>query len=117
MDTSSNLYIIIITTSHVHYMGFDQNLVSSGCFTLKELNHPLMCYNHGIKVLGSVNGLLCVSNVVDDIAVWYPSIRKFGYDCVRDDYKVFRIAQFGGGGRGVLSLRLRQSWRRIGDMP
>ena len=31
----------------------------------------------------------------------------FGYDCVRDDYKVFRIAQFGGGGRGVLSLRLR----------
>jgi len=77
LDTSSNLYIIIRTTSHVHYMGFDQNLVSSGCFTLKELNHPLMCYNHGIKVLGSVNGLLCVSNVVDDIAVWNPTIRKY----------------------------------------
>uniref|UniRef100_A0A6M2F665 F-box associated domain-containing protein n=1 Tax=Populus davidiana TaxID=266767 RepID=A0A6M2F665_9ROSI len=77
MDTSSNLYIIIRTTSHVHYMGFDQNLVSSGCFTLKELNHPLMCYNHGIKVLGSANGLLCVSNVVDGIAVWNPSIRKY----------------------------------------
>ncbi|CAK7345030.1 unnamed protein product [Dovyalis caffra] len=149
MDTSSNLYIILRTTSHVHYMGFDQNLVLNDCVTLKELNHPLMCYNHGIKVLGSVNGLLCISNVVDDIALWNPSIRKhrvvpflpielkryfgtkschvyvfgFGYDCVRDDYKVVRIAQFGGGGMRsfesevkVYSLR-KQSWRRIGDMP
>ncbi|KAJ6747822.1 F-BOX PROTEIN CPR1 [Salix koriyanagi] len=76
VDTSSNLYIILRTTSHVHYMSFDENLVLNDCVTLKELNHPLMCYNHGIKVLGSVNGLLCISNVVDDIAVWNPSIRK-----------------------------------------
>ncbi|KAI9379964.1 hypothetical protein POPTR_016G012601v4 [Populus trichocarpa] len=124
LDTSSNLYIIIRTTSHVHYMGFDQNLVSSGCFTLKELNHPLMCYNHGIKVLGSVNGLLCVSNVVDDIAVWNPTIRKyfgtkscsvyvigFGYDCVSDDYKRSFESEV-----KVYSLK-KQSWGRIGDMP
>ncbi|KAL3587306.1 hypothetical protein D5086_014173 [Populus alba] len=149
MDTSSNLYIILRTTSHVHYMDFEQNLVLNDFVTLKELNHPLMCYNHGIKVLGSVNGLLCISNVVDDIAVWNPSTRKhrvvpflpielkryfgtkscsvyvfgFGYDSVRDDYKLVRIAQFGGGGKRsfesevkVYSLR-KQSWRRIGDMP
>ncbi|KAB5519082.1 hypothetical protein DKX38_023401 [Salix brachista] len=30
----------------------------------------------------------------------------FGYDCVWNDYKVVRIAQFGSGGRGV-SLGLR----------
>jgi hypothetical protein len=79
LDTSSNLYIIIRTTSHVHYMGFDQNLVSSGCFTLKELNHPLTCYDHGIKVLGSVMGcfvflmllmiLLCGTQQLESI-VW-----------------------------------------------
>uniref|UniRef100_A0A2K1YUI9 F-box domain-containing protein n=1 Tax=Populus trichocarpa TaxID=3694 RepID=A0A2K1YUI9_POPTR len=78
----------------------------------QSLNHPLMCYNHGIKVLGSVNGLLCVSNVVDDIAEWNPSIRKY---CV--DSAVWRWGKRSFESEvKVYSLR-KQSWRRIGDMP
>lgn len=41
-----------------------------------ELNHPLMCYSNRIKVLGSCNGILCICNVAEDIALWNPSIRK-----------------------------------------
>ncbi|WCJ28138.1 F-box protein CPR1 [Euphorbia peplus] len=81
-------------------------------------NHLLRC---SIKVLGSCNGLVCICNVVDDMALWNPCTRMhhvlpylsielkryfgtcscrvcvfgFGYDVVSDDYKVVRIAQFG----------------------
>lgn len=79
-----------------------------------------MCYNSRIKVVGCCNGLVCIRNIVDDIAFWNPSTRKhkvlpflhlekrrysgnsvcsiciygFGYDSVHDDYKLVRVAQF-----------------------
>ncbi|XP_057753078.1 F-box protein CPR1-like [Arachis stenosperma] len=84
-----------------------------------ELNHPLMCYSNSIKVLGSCNGLLCLCNVAEDIALWNPNIRKhrllpylpaerrerdttlfaarvygFGYDSFSEDYKLVRISYF-----------------------
>lgn len=115
IETTANLEIIL-KTAHLYCVGFDFE------DTPKELHHPLMCYNHGIKVLGSCNGLLCICNVVDDIALWNPSIKQhrmvpflpielkryfgtcsctvhvfgFGYDPINDDYKVVRIAQFMG---------------------
>ncbi|KAF2306034.1 hypothetical protein GH714_009863 [Hevea brasiliensis] len=140
--TTSNKNVIL-KNSDLYSIGFDQ------LNNFKQLDHPLMCYNHSIRVLGSCNGLLCICNVVDDIALWNPSIRKYtvlpflpielkrylgtctcrvcafglGHDPVNDDYKVVRIAQFGGGNGKffesevkVYSLR-RNSWRRIGDMP
>ncbi|TKY72232.1 F-box protein CPR30 [Spatholobus suberectus] len=84
------------------------------------LNHPLMCYSNKITLLGSVNGLLCISNVADDIAFWNPSLRKhrilpylpvprradpdttlfaarvhgFGFDTFTGDYKLVRISYF-----------------------
>lgn len=142
IETSSNTNIIL-KNSELYFVAFD--LLDN----LWQLDHPLMCYNHSIRVLGSCNGLLCICNVVDDIALWNPSIRKYhvlpflpmelkrypgtcscrvcvfglGYDPINDDYKVVRIAQFGGvNGKSfesevkVYSLR-RNSWRRIGDMP
>ncbi|GMY36709.1 F-box protein CPR1-like [Fagus crenata] len=96
-----------------------------------ELAHPLMCYSNQIRVLGSANGLLCISNVAEDIAFWNPTIKKhkvlpflpvdrpvgdttismcgaraygFGYDSVHDDYKLVRISQFiGFDGEGFVS--------------
>ncbi|WVZ21638.1 hypothetical protein V8G54_008960 [Vigna mungo] len=41
-----------------------------------EITHPLMCYSNNIKVLGSCNSLICISNVADDIALWNPHLRK-----------------------------------------
>ncbi|TKY53953.1 F-box protein CPR30 [Spatholobus suberectus] len=82
-----------------------------------ELTHPLMCYSNSIKVLGSCNGLLCISNIADDIALWNPFLRKhrilpadrfhrpesslfaariygFGYDAPSNDYKLVSITYF-----------------------
>ncbi|KAJ8770445.1 hypothetical protein K2173_017936 [Erythroxylum novogranatense] len=115
LQTSSNLNLIL-KNSTAYSVSFDSLEAP------KELDHPLMCYNHCIKVLGSCNGLLCISNVVNDVALWNPSTRKhlvlpslpfelkryygtctcrvyvygFGYDSIHDDYKVVRIAQFVG---------------------
>ncbi|KAK7387696.1 hypothetical protein VNO78_22486 [Psophocarpus tetragonolobus] len=84
---------------------------------LVELSHPLMCYSNSIKVLGSCNGLLCISNVADDIALWNPFLRKhrilpsdrfqrpqsslfaarvygFGHDGASNDYKLVSITYF-----------------------
>ncbi|XWS18124.1 hypothetical protein CRYUN_Cryun32bG0015000 [Craigia yunnanensis] len=70
-----------------------------------------MSYNHGIKILGSCNGLLCIRNIIEDMAIWNPSTRKhhvlpslgscngyvygFGHDPITDDYKVVKIMQHG----------------------
>ncbi|KAG4945978.1 hypothetical protein AAZX31_15G110000 [Glycine max] len=85
-----------------------------------SLNHPLMCYSNSITLLGSCNGLLCISNVADDIAFWNPSLRQhrilpylpvprrrhpdttlfaarvcgFGFDHKTRDYKLVRISYF-----------------------
>ncbi|BAT77324.1 F-box protein [Vigna angularis] len=82
-----------------------------------EITHPLMCYSNSIKVLGSCNGLICISNVADDIALWNPHLRKhrilpadrfnrpdsslfaarvhgFGHDAASNDYKLVSITYF-----------------------
>ncbi|KAE9594744.1 putative galactose oxidase/kelch, beta-propeller, kelch-type beta propeller [Lupinus albus] len=77
-----------------------------------------MCYSNRIKLLGSCNGLLCISNVAEDIAFWNPSLRKyriipslnhdllphntllaariygFGFDSVSNDYKLVMISYY-----------------------
>ncbi|RDX64035.1 F-box protein CPR30, partial [Mucuna pruriens] len=84
------------------------------------LNHPLMCYSNNITLLGSCNGLLCISNVADDIAFWNPFLRQhrilpylpvprrpdpdtallaarvygFGSNSLARDYKLVRISYF-----------------------
>uniref|UniRef100_A0A2P2PNS7 Uncharacterized protein MANES_S015800 n=1 Tax=Rhizophora mucronata TaxID=61149 RepID=A0A2P2PNS7_RHIMU len=126
IENSTNLYILL-KSSHLYYVSFE-NLDDP-----KELDHPLMCYNHRVKVLGSCNGLLCISNVVDDVALWNPSIRKhvvlpflpleyrryyghcfcrlhvvgFGYDPLHEDYKVVRIAQFVGVDRKIFESEVK----------
>ncbi|KAJ0082160.1 hypothetical protein Patl1_09781 [Pistacia atlantica] len=107
---------LILKHSHLYWVSLD-SLESAS-----EIDHPLMCYNHSVKLLGSCHGLLCISNIVDDMAFWNPSTRKhrvlpfmslelrrytgssvcsvcvfgFGYDITNDDYKLVRVAQFRG---------------------
>lgn len=107
---------LILKHSHLYWVSLDSLDLAS------EIDHPLMCYNHSVKLLGSCNGLLCICNIVDDIAFWNPSTRKhrvlpcvslelrrysgpsvcslclygFGYDKVNEDYKLVRIARFRG---------------------
>lgn len=100
-----------------------------------KLEHPLMSYNHGIKIFGSCDGLLCICNIVEDMAIWNPSTRKyqllpslgscnryvygFGHDPIADDYKVVKIIQPRKALESevkVYSLK-RNRWRKILDIP
>nr|WRO64616.1 MYB transcription factor protein [Rosa persica] len=115
-QTKSNLTLILRKDSDLYCVDFDS------LNDAVELTHPLMCYSNRIRVLGSCNGLLCICNVAEDIALWSPWIKKYrilpslpsdrkrdkgmclcgarvyglGYDAVHDDYKLVRISQFIG---------------------
>lgn len=112
---------------------------------LKEINYPLMCYGDEIKLLGSCNGLLSLSNAADDVIIWNPSLRKhrflpnfnikprknsgiplsvcvygFGFLQKTDDYKLLRLVQYISqpieSDVCVYSMA-SNSWKRIQDMP
>ncbi|KAM7528800.1 hypothetical protein LguiB_032210 [Lonicera macranthoides] len=110
-----------------------------------RLNPPLNLHDQtkmGTRLIGSCNGLLCLTNTEKYIFLWNPSTRTyrrspvsrillgvefvvsgFGYDDVTDDYIVVRIVQFYGrhedSVRPEVSLYSMKSdsWRRIGDFP
>lgn len=113
-ETRSHRCLILGRNSELYYVDLDP--VSDAV----ELPHPLMCYRNQIVVLGSIDGLVCISNVAEDIALWNPSIKRhkilpflpiernselgpslpitrvfgFGYDPINEDYKLVRISQF-----------------------
>ncbi|GLU20565.1 hypothetical protein SLE2022_367560 [Rubroshorea leprosula] len=128
--------VLILNNSDLNFV----DLASFDSFATR-LEHPLMDCQDGIKILGSCNGLLCVSNIIDDIAVWNPSTKEylilpalslgacqvfvygFGYDSVNDDYKVVRIIQSFRVEDKVFELEVKvwsfgeKGWRRIEDLP
>lgn len=105
-----------------------------------------MCYSDQIKLLGSCNGLICLSNAADDIIVWNPTLRKhrflpysnvvprkdrgrplltvcvygFGFEIKSDDYRLLRLVQFISDPCefeiSVYSLRTNK-WRKIEETP
>ncbi|KAG2688546.1 hypothetical protein I3760_09G100800 [Carya illinoinensis] len=113
-ETGSNLTLILRKDSDLYSV--DLHVMHNAV----DLAHPLMCYSNRIQVLGSCNGLLCIANVAEDIALWNPFLRKhkvlpflpvdrnkkygsglpgawvygFGYDSVHEDHKLVRISQF-----------------------
>ncbi|KAK6784298.1 hypothetical protein RDI58_017753 [Solanum bulbocastanum] len=126
LKTNSNNLCLILRK--VDYYGYGKRCFYSLHFdslncrvvTPKELTNPLMSSQFNTNILGSCNGLLLISNTVDEIALWNPSTRKykklpflgiarndevrvnfgFGYDVINDDYKVVRIVQFPGSEKG-----------------
>ncbi|XP_028755028.1 F-box protein CPR1 [Neltuma alba] len=114
LETNRNNLVIFRQNSDLQIVDFDT------LDAAVEVVHPLMCYGNRLKVLGSCNGLLCICNVAEDIALWNPSIRKhkilallpverrpesdtslfaarvygFGYDSFSDDYKLLRISYY-----------------------
>ncbi|XVE87676.1 hypothetical protein DITRI_Ditri19aG0006900 [Diplodiscus trichospermus] len=132
VDSHTN-HTLILKNSELHAA----DLACLGPFA--KLEHPLMSYNHEIKILGSCNGLLFIRNIVEDMAIWNPSTRKhrvlpslgscngyvygFGHDPISDDYKVVKIMHLGRvDGKPletevkVCSLK-RNRWRKIQDIP
>ncbi|KAK4789516.1 hypothetical protein SAY86_016820 [Trapa natans] len=123
-----------------------QDFSAGAAVSLTEINYPLMCYSDEIKLLGSCNGLICLSNVADDVIIWNPSLRKhrflpnfgvkarkrserpllsvcvygFGFVHKSDDYKLLRLVQYisrpSESDVCVYSMS-SNSWRQIHDMP
>ncbi|KAM7528799.1 hypothetical protein LguiB_032209 [Lonicera macranthoides] len=139
IETNINRIIIIKDGDSLYSINLDSldNAV--------RLNPPLNLYKqsaNGITIIGSCNGLLCLTNTDEYIFLWNPTTSKywksalcriplgveyvvfgFGYDDAKDDYKVVRMVQFYGKDKesfrsevSVYSLK-SDSWRRIGDFP
>ncbi|XP_043693184.1 F-box protein CPR1-like [Telopea speciosissima] len=156
LATNSNLCLIFKThliPSLATNSNFSLNFNSSNLRSVEldvceqeaavELDHPLKSLVYEPFVLGSCNGLLCISNYNDeDIFLWNPSTRThkklpiitnpftrfvaygFGYDPITDDYKLVRVQQqFSGHNNYDLHSEVKvyslstNSWRTIGDMP
>lgn len=119
----SHLKRSIDTKTHLSLILRDSYLYSLDLDSLDhavELDHPLKSRDFGTEVLGSCDGLVCLYNGEEDIAIWNPSTRRYrklpveeiefpdyftscqyiiyglGYDPVTVDYKVVRFIQFYG---------------------
>jgi hypothetical protein len=98
---------------------------------IKNLQLPLEVGSiRMVKILGSCNGLLCLTLGDNDVIIWNPCIREykklqelnglgdsygFGYDCDNDDYKLVKVIPRNGSDEisvDVFSLKTN-SWRRI----
>lgn len=116
IETKSHIGLILRKDFRLYYVDLE------ALDAAVELPHPLMCYNNRIRILGFCNGLLCISNVAGDVAMWNPSTKRhrvlpflpsasnreskmqfcgarvygFGYDAVNEDYKLVSISQFIG---------------------
>ncbi|KAM7523286.1 hypothetical protein LguiA_013188 [Lonicera macranthoides] len=139
IETNTNRIIVIKDGDCLYSINLDSldNAV--------RLNPPLNLNKqsvNGTTIIGSCNGLLCLTNTDKYIFLWNPSTRKywkssvcriplgvqyvvfgFGYDDAKDDYKVVRMVQFYGKGEesfrsevSVYSLK-SDSWRKISDFP
>lgn len=139
-ESTANLTLFFRHSSSLYCIDLTSLLRHGG---VAEMNYPLMCYSDQIRVLGSCNGLLCISNAADDVVVWNPATRKhkflpysavevrrssvfsvcvygFGYDERRDDYVLLRLVQLVTepieSEVSIYSLK-DNAWRRLKDMP
>uniref|UniRef100_M1D3E7 F-box n=1 Tax=Solanum tuberosum TaxID=4113 RepID=M1D3E7_SOLTU len=85
------------------------SLLSDHVTTTIDLDYPPKESHQSTKIVGSVNGLICVAIEKKDLFLWNPSIRKlkklpdsetsyvfsydFEYDELHDDYKVVGITR------------------------
>ncbi|XP_042514023.1 F-box protein CPR1-like [Macadamia integrifolia] len=116
LASNSNLSLIF-SGSHLSSVEFD--VCEQQEVDQVELDHPLKSPRYRIEVLGSCNGLLCISrSYVGNVILWNPSTRRhqklpiipgenrmqsctprelaygFGYNTTTEDYKVVRIRQW-----------------------
>ncbi|XP_016490847.1 F-box/kelch-repeat protein At3g23880-like [Nicotiana tabacum] len=104
------------------------------------LYYPMKIPKRSFRIVGSVNGLICLADSSKDLVLWNPSIRKykklpnfktnfwdvswfvygFGYDEFRDDYKVVGCFYYDYSSFdvevGIYSLK-SDSWKSICSLP
>ncbi|KAM7528793.1 hypothetical protein LguiB_032203 [Lonicera macranthoides] len=139
IETNTNRIIVIKDDDCLYSVNLDS--LDNAVRLNPPLNLNKQCV-YGTTIIGSCNGLLCLTNTEKYIFLWNPTTSKywksavcriplgvenvvfgFGYDDAKDDYKVVRLVQFFGKDKesfrsevSVYSLK-SDSWRRIGDFP
>ncbi|KAA8516860.1 hypothetical protein F0562_017322 [Nyssa sinensis] len=115
IETKNNLSIVLGDVNGLYTINFEW------LDEAVKLDSPIEFKDCEIEVSGSCNGLLCLSNIEQDIVLWNPSTRKckklpvapiefprgfsildtcpfivygFGHDVVNDEYKVVRMVQY-----------------------
>ncbi|XP_042515314.1 F-box protein CPR1-like [Macadamia integrifolia] len=116
LATNTNLSLISIKSSNFYLYSLDFEDCKQETL---ELNHPLKFPRHGTELVGSCNGLLCISNYrYRNIFLWNPSTRRykklpyiptetpfnrlpphlaaygFGYEPITEDYKLVKVVSF-----------------------
>ncbi|KAF8030255.1 hypothetical protein BT93_E2643 [Corymbia citriodora subsp. variegata] len=139
-ESAANLSLFLMHHSSVYRID-----LGSYWYGVDERNHPLMGDCDQIKVLGSCNGLLCISNGADNVVIWNPFTRKhkrlpyapveirpaplpgfsvcvygFGYDHRNDDYVLLRLYQLvyepTESEVSIYSSK-ENAWKRLQEMP
>ncbi|KAL5724177.1 hypothetical protein ACHQM5_007469 [Ranunculus cassubicifolius] len=142
--------------NHSNSVNIPANIILRGCFLYSlttnpphkslELDYPYKTNDGGVEILGSCNGLLCISTQDDVICLWNPSTQEFkklpetpieflgdafccrnvlygfGYDHTIDDYKVVRVVNYYGDGDEIDSeVKVytlgSNSWRMVKGVP
>ncbi|XP_047323944.1 F-box/kelch-repeat protein At3g23880-like [Impatiens glandulifera] len=107
--------------------------------TTYTLDYPLKHPDRSVRIVGSVNGLVCIAIDEAVVFLWNPSTRKskrlphcgvtkrqlrygFGYDeGIADDYKVVVVVGKEGSYDEITEVKMyglkSDSWRKIGDFP
>ncbi|KAL5717336.1 hypothetical protein ACHQM5_010357 [Ranunculus cassubicifolius] len=110
----------------------------------KDIDYPFKTSIYGVEILGSCNGLVCISPDEDVYCVWNPCTKEyrkipdtpidfppgqflsfvrtmchgFGYDETRGEYKLVRIANIDDDGSDVKVYSVgRNSWKKVQDVP
>ncbi|XP_042515311.1 F-box protein CPR1-like [Macadamia integrifolia] len=136
LATNTNLTLIVNKSKSINFYSVDLD----ACELNQAFKSPIF---RTTDILGSCNGLLCISNCNNDMYLWNPSTRShhklpstpadyipyhyaaygFGYDPTTDDYKLIRVWQFYRNDDNswhsevkVYSLSTN-SWRMIEDVP
>ncbi|GKE57677.1 F-box associated domain containing protein [Tanacetum coccineum] len=104
-------------------------------FNVLELDNPFIGKDARVRIVGSFNGLLCITVDKSDIIIWNPSTIRvnslpyigycdqsyghhvgfgFGYDESNDDYKVVAISVM----KRVKIYSLKSGcWKKLGNFP
>ncbi|OIT31749.1 f-boxkelch-repeat protein, partial [Nicotiana attenuata] len=118
-----------------------KSLLYESAMETSTLYYPMKIPKRSFRIVGSVNGLICLADSSKDLVLWNPSIKKykklpdfntnswdvnrfiydFGYDEFRDDYKVVGCFYYDCSNSSNVEVEIyslkSDSWKSIRSLP
>ncbi|OVA15186.1 F-box domain [Macleaya cordata] len=73
---NNNLHIMVEHHDLIYSIDY-KDLTSSSDHAVEMMDYPMKSANHGIQILGSCNGLVCIQSYDNSICLWNPSTKEF----------------------------------------